>query len=155
MLRIDRLDDQAKDVFSRAYHVCQRFNSSRVDVEHYLLALLEQAAEHSEGVVAQLLERLAVDLNAVIGAVEATLDAKPKALSTNQTHVVITPQIKRILERAVAEAGAAMVAPEDLLLALASDANAENSVTALLAQYGLTHERIAGALQQFRDEGLP
>ena len=53
----------------RAYEILQRYQHTQVDTEHLFLALLEQA----NGIVPQILDRLAVPVNVVSGKLDEVL----------------------------------------------------------------------------------
>lgn len=42
MMRFDRYTERAQDAAMRAYEIIQRYHHAQADIEHLLLALLEQ-----------------------------------------------------------------------------------------------------------------
>ena len=59
MMQFERFTERAQDAAMRAYEILQRYGHSQVDIEHLLLALLEQP----EGMVPQILEKMDVDID--------------------------------------------------------------------------------------------
>ena len=57
MMRFDKFTERAQDAIARAQDIMGRFKHSQLDVEHMLLALLEQP----EGVITQVLNTLKLD----------------------------------------------------------------------------------------------
>ena len=149
MLRIQQFDDQAKGVMAGAYHVSQRFAHSMVDSPHLVMALLEQTGS----AIPLILERLSVDRDALSARLDALLRAKPASASRmNPQQVFIAPSAKAALDRAAAEAQSfqeAMVAPEHLLLALLREQG--TPLAGLLAEFGVTHDRVRAVVQSLRD----
>jgi len=62
MMRLDRFTERAQDAAQRAVEIMARYGHTQVDVEHILLALLEQP----EGVVTQILDQLGADADQLI-----------------------------------------------------------------------------------------
>ena len=54
MMRLDRFTERAQDAAQRAVEIMARYGHTQVDIEHILVALIEQP----EGVIPQILERL-------------------------------------------------------------------------------------------------
>ena len=150
MIRFDRFTERAQDAAARAYEILHRYGHSQVDTEHILLALLEQ----TDGVVPQILERLAVDVGALRSRIDDILRESPRTATiygqgTNQ--VFITPRLKSIIDRANEEANRLRdeyISTEHIFLALLSERN--TAVATTMAEYSITRDRVADAVKDIR-----
>jgi ATP-dependent Clp protease ATP-binding subunit ClpC len=124
----------------------RRYHHNQWDVEHVLLALLEQ----EKGIAREILQELGVDADVVRKRVEATLERFPKvAYETSQIYA--TPRVSALLENASKEADRLkdeFVSTEHLLIAIAGENRGE--AAAILAESGVNQERIYRALQKIR-----
>ena len=73
-MRYDKLTLKAQEALQEADSLAHGYDHSTIDVEHLLLALLEQ----KDGVVPPLLERIGADAGELSGAVRQALAQKPK-----------------------------------------------------------------------------
>ncbi len=150
MIRFDRFTERAQDAAARAYEILHRYGHSQVDTEHILLALLEQ----TDGVVPQILERLAVDVGALRSRVDDILRDSPRTATiygqgTNQ--VFITPRLKSIIDRANEEANRLRdeyISTEHIFLALLNERN--TAVAKTMMEYNITRDRVADAVKDIR-----
>jgi ATP-dependent Clp protease ATP-binding subunit ClpC len=150
MMRLDRFTERAQDAAQRAVEIMARYGHTQVDIEHILMALLEQP----EGVIPQILERLGVDVAQIQQRVDDVLRASPKAGiygSGGVGQVFITPRVKRILDLANDEANRLkddFISTEHLFLAIASERN--TPVARILRESGVTKERVYDAVKDVR-----
>ncbi|TVR20640.1 MAG: AAA family ATPase [Anaerolineaceae bacterium] len=149
MIRFERFTERAQDAAARAYEILQRYGHNQVDVEHILLALLEQ----SDGVIPQVLESLNVDVSVLRSRVDDILQASPKAAiyggGTGQ--VFITPRVKRVIDLANEEANRLRdeyISTEHIFLAVVSERN--TPIAKILGDNGLTRERVMDAVKEIR-----
>ncbi|MBU0705462.1 MAG: AAA family ATPase, partial [Chloroflexi bacterium] len=149
-MRLDRFTERAQDSAQRAVEAMSRYGHTQIDVEHLLLALLEQP----EGVVPQILEKLGVDLDQLQQRLDDLLKGSPKAGiygGGGVGQVFITPRLKRVLDMANDEANRLKddyISTEHLFLAIASERN--TPVARLLRESGVTKERIQEAIKDVR-----
>jgi ATP-dependent Clp protease ATP-binding subunit ClpC len=147
---MDRFTERAQDAAQRAVQIMSRYGHTQVDIEHILLALLEQP----DGVVPQLLEILTVDPAMLSERVEELLKQSNKAGIYGRGslgQVFITPRVKKILDRANAEANRLnddYISTEHIFLSILDDRNAE--AARMLADMGITQERVHEAIQEIR-----
>ena len=151
MMRFDRFTDRAQDAVMRAYEILQRYQHTQVDTEHLFLALLEQP----NGIVPQILDRLAVPVNVISGKLDEVLQTAPRLTNTPYggavSQVFITPRLKRLVDAANEEASRMkdeFVSTEHLFLAIAAERNAPTA--RILKEHGITRERISQAVDQLR-----
>ncbi|MCY3832559.1 MAG: AAA family ATPase [Chloroflexi bacterium] len=149
-MRFDRFTERAQDAAGRAYEILHRYGHSQVDTEHLLLALLEQ----SDGVVPQILERLAVDVGALRSRVDDILRGSPRTATIygqGANQVFITPRLKSTIDRANEEANRLRdeyISTEHIFLALLSERNTD--VASTMAEYNITRDRVADAVKDIR-----
>ncbi len=150
MMRLDRFTERAQDAAQRAVEIMARYGHTQVDVEHILLALLEQP----EGVVTQILDQLGADADQLIQRLDELLRASPKAGiygGGGVGQVFITPRVKRVLDLANDEANRLKddyISTEHLFLAISSERNTQ--VARALLECGVTKDRIYEAIKEIR-----
>ena len=150
MMRLDRFTERAQDAAQRAVEVMTRYGHTQVDIEHILLALLEQP----EGVIPQILERLGVDVEQVRQRLDDILRASPKAGiygGGGVGQVFITPRVRSVLDHANEEANRLKddyISTEHLFLAVANERN--TPVARILRESGVTKDRIYDAIKDVR-----
>ena len=124
----------------------RRYRHNQWDVEHILLALLEQ----EKGIAQEILRELGVDAEAVKRRVEAVLDTFPK-LAYEGTQIYATPRISLLLENANHEADRLkdeFVSTEHLFIAIAGEPRGQ--AVAILGAFGITQEKIYQVLLKIR-----
>ncbi len=145
-MRPERFTEQAQEVLAASQELVRRYRHNQWDVEHILLALLEQ----EKGITRDILQLLDVDIEAVKQRVEATLESFPK-VSYEAGQIYATPRISALLENADREADRLkdeFVSTEHLLIAIAGETRGE--AAAILAESGVNQEKIYQALQKIR-----
>ena len=144
----EKFTNQAKQAVSASQQILKRYSHTQLDVEHLLLALLEQDG----GVVPRILERLDVDQATLTRQVERELGKRPQISGGGaEGQIYITPHTQRVIDLAwqVAQRfGDTFVANEHLLLAIIEDESTEASQ--ILRRNGLNAEQVLTALQGIR-----
>ena len=144
-MRYDRLTLKAQEAIQEADSIQGKHNHPAMDVDHFLLALLQQ----QDGVVPPLLDRLGVDRRALEGDVERLLEQKPKVYGdVAQNHM--TPELAKVLQGAESEAEGLKdeyTSTEHILLAMVGGSGAAAD---LLKRSGVTRDRVLAALQAIR-----
>jgi len=149
MMRFDRFTERAQEAAQKAAEIIQRYGHNQIDTEHILLALIEQ----QQGVVGQLLEIMAVDINGLRDRLDQMLRESPKAsiYGGGTGQVFITPRVKRVIEVANQEASNLndeYISTEHLFLAIVEEKDTPSS--RLLKENGITKERVLDAIQELR-----
>ena len=119
----ERFTEQAQEALAASQELVRRFKHNQWDVEHVLLALLEQ----EDSLTVKLLKRLGVDDKAVKQQVEAALEKSPK-IAYEGAQIYATPRIPRLLEAASAEAERLkdeFIGAEHLLIAIVAQERAK------------------------------
>jgi len=142
----ERFTEQAQKALAASQQLVMQYHHSQWDVEHILLALLQQES----GLVADILIKLGVDLEAVKRQVEAVLEKIPR-VAYETTQIYATPRINRLLEAAAAEANRLkdeFIGTEHLLIAMAGEQRGE--AAGILHRSGIDQEKVYRALQDIR-----
>ena len=146
---INRLTEKAQEALRAAQSEATRLGHQQIDVEHLLLALLEQDG----GLARSVLDKTGVDADLVRQRLEVELARLPKVSSTSGGggEVYIAGRLNKVLVKAEDEAKTLKddyVSVEHILLAIVD----ERSGTAgrILSELGLTRDKLMQALRQVR-----
>ena len=142
-MQLDRFTQKAQEAIVAAQATAQRLDSPILDAEHLLDALVEP----DDGIPAETLRRLGVDLPAFRGELAAALARRARIAGGSLS---LDPRAKRVIERAEDEArrlGDDYVSTEHLLI---GTAEVGGEAQALLERHGAGKEAILGALQSVR-----
>src|SRR5262245_37500696 len=101
MAELDRMTHKVQEGLQQAGGLAQRRNHQGIDVEHLLVALLDQEG----GLAANLLEVAGVAPRALRDALERELDRRPqvKGPAAGPSQVFITQRLAQILGKAADE----------------------------------------------------
>ena len=114
-MQLDRFTQKAQEAILAAQATAERLHSPVLDAEHLLSALVEP----DDGIPAETLRRLGVDLPAFRGEIAAALARRARIEGGS---LALDPRAKSVIERAEAEAkrlGDEYVSTEHLLLGVA------------------------------------
>jgi ATP-dependent Clp protease ATP-binding subunit ClpB len=142
-MQLDRFTQKAQEAIVAAQETAQRLQSPILDAEHLLSALIEP----DDGIPAETLRRLGVDLPAFRGELAAELAKRARVQGGSLS---LDPRAKASIERAAAAArrlGDEYVSTEHLLLGV-SEAGGEAQT--LLERHAAGKEAILQALQSVR-----
>ena len=142
-MQLDRFTQKAQEAVLAAQALAEGLQSPLLDAEHLLAALVEP----DDGVPAETLRRLGVDLPAFRGELASTLARRAKIQGGSLT---LDPRAKRVVDRAQEEArrlGDEYTSTEHLLLG-AAEVGGEGQK--LLDRHGASREAILGALASVR-----
>jgi ATP-dependent Clp protease ATP-binding subunit ClpB len=145
---INRFTERSQAALHAAQGVAARLSNQGVDVEHLLVALLDQ----QDGLAAAVLEAAGADVRALRTALESELQRLPKISGPSGTpeQIYVTQRLNRVLSQAEDEASALKdeyVSVEHLVLAMIEDTGAAGR---LLRDQGVTRERYMDALRKIR-----
>ncbi|MES2210655.1 MAG: ATP-dependent chaperone ClpB [Chloroflexota bacterium] len=142
-MQLDRFTQKAQEAVLAAQQLAERLHSPVLDAEHLLSALIEP----DDGVPAETLRRLGVDLPALRGDLAAVLARRAKIQGGS---LGLDPRARRVVDRAQEEArrlGDEYTSTEHLLLGTA-EVGGEGQK--LLDRHGASREAILGALASVR-----
>jgi len=147
-MRFDRLTEKAQEALLVAQEQARARGHQQVDVEHVLLALLDQP----EGVVTRVIARLGTDPRVLRTRLDAELERRPRvAGAPTGEGLFITPRLQRVLRGAQEEAqrlSDEYVSTEHLLLAAVREEG--DAAARTLREAGITSEGIYRVLQEVR-----
>jgi ATP-dependent Clp protease ATP-binding subunit ClpB len=145
---MNRFTEKCQEALSAAHRLAGRLQHQQMDVEHLLLALLDQ----ERGLASSLLTKADVSVEALKVRVHRELERLPRVSgpSAGPDQIAITGRLNRLLGQAEDEAKKLKdeyVSVEHLLLAALGDTGAAGRI---LKEFGLTRERLMRALQEVR-----
>ena len=146
MISPDRFTEQAQQVLAASQELVRHYRHSQWDVEHILLALLQQEG----GVTAEILRELGVEIEPVRERVEKALERSPTT-AYEGAQIYPTPRIDSLLRAASSEADRfrdEFVGTEHLLIAIAGERDGE--AAGILKEFAIDQEKIYRALQDIR-----
>lgn len=144
-----QFSEPAKDTATRALAMLQRYNHTQVDVEHVMLALLEQ----TDGVVVQILEIIMLDIEALKQYLDQDLRRTPRAAGKNlrSDRVTITPRVQSVFDGALRETsrlGDERISTEHIFLGILAEGSSPSA--RFLKKPGLTREIVVETLHVIR-----
>lgn len=145
-MRPERFTEQAKEILAASQSIASRYHHVQWDVEHILLALLEQ----ENGLASQVLEKLGANVETIRKQVEDSLERAPKA-TYESAQIYATPRIARLMDNAAREADRLkddFISIEHLLIAIMAEDKGE--AAKILKEFGIEQEKIYQALQDIR-----
>lgn len=146
MITPDKFTDQAREVMDASQQIVRQYKHSQWDVEHILLALLNQP----QGLTDEILRQLGVDPDLVRQKVIAALEQSPK-MAYESPQVYATPRIMQLLQNAKTEAERLtdeFISTEHLLIAIMQER--EGQAAQILRSFGIDQEKLYGVLQDIR-----
>ncbi|MBV9083799.1 MAG: ATP-dependent chaperone ClpB [Acidobacteriaceae bacterium] len=144
----NRLTEKSQEAVRQAQSKAIEYGNQQVDVEHLLLAMLEQEG----GLAPSILLRADVPLENLHSRLVKEIEKLPKVsgAGTSPDQVYITARLSQALNKAEEQAKRLKdeyVSIEHLLLAIADDQGASGK---LLRDFGLTRDRLMKALLEVR-----
>jgi ATP-dependent Clp protease ATP-binding subunit ClpC len=146
VLRPDNFTEQAQQALGTSQELVRRYQHTQWDVEHILMALLEQ----DKGVPIDVLTEMGVSVEAIKVRLGTILAQTPKvAVQSNQ--IFVTPRVEALLSRSKAESdrlGDDFISTEHLLIGLTQDG--QGGVAQVFKEHQIDTERVYKALQTVR-----
>jgi ATP-dependent Clp protease ATP-binding subunit ClpB len=145
---LNRLTEKAQEALSSGQRIATRLGNQQLDVEHVLLALLDQ----ERGLAASILTKADVPVDALKERVQREIERLPKVSgpSGEPEQVYVSGRLNRLLAQAEDEAKRLKddyISVEHLLLGMVEDKGATGR---MLKEFGLTRDRLMRALQEVR-----
>jgi len=141
----DKLTIKAQEAIQKAKEIAQNENHQEILPEHLLLSLVED----SQGVISPLLERIGANPQMIKNDLTKAISQIPRVYGGNQ--VYMSPILERVLQEAGKEAKKLKdeyLSTEHLLLGIVNED--KSSVSQILKNYGVTHQKILEALANIR-----
>jgi ATP-dependent Clp protease ATP-binding subunit ClpB len=145
---INRFTEKLQEALSAAQSKAVRNGHQQVDIEHLLMALMEQ----ERGLATAILNKANVDVESLRRRLEQELEKIPKvSSSTGATdNVYISGRLNKLLTQAEDESkklGDAFISVEHVLLAMTDDSGAAGRI---LRESGISRERLMQVLREVR-----
>ncbi|HMK43558.1 MAG TPA: Clp protease N-terminal domain-containing protein, partial [Dissulfurispiraceae bacterium] len=146
-MRLDKLTVKSQEALQEAQSLSQSKGNQELNVEHLLLALLQD----EEGVPSQIVRGAGVDSAALRRDLESEMDKFPKISgAAPMGQLYMSARLRGVLEKAFDEAtqlGDEYISTEHLLLAVFSD---DGPAQTLLAKRGITRDSVLAAMKEIR-----
>jgi ATP-dependent Clp protease ATP-binding subunit ClpB len=143
---MNRFTEKSQEALQSAHRIAARLNHQQIDVEHLLLAMLDQ--EH--GLAGSLLAKAEAPVDAVKLRVHRELEKLPRVSGNVGDNIGITGRLNRLLGQAEDEAKKMkddFISVEHLLLPMCDDSGAAGKI---LKEFGVTRKRLESALKEVR-----
>jgi ATP-dependent Clp protease ATP-binding subunit ClpB len=144
----NRLTQKSQEALHDAQTKALRYGHTEVDVEHLLLALLDQP----DGLVARLLARMEVDVGALRRATEQALERRPRVSGSGSGQASLSRALGLLLDDAEREATRLKdeyVSVEHLLLAMVAGGSGTGAGR-LLTGHGVDRDAFLSVLTEVR-----
>ncbi len=145
-MNINKFTEKARDAIAEAQHLAEQMSHAQIEPEHLLVALIEQR----EGIIPELLRKMAADPAAVGRGARDLLAKFPQAYGGSQPG--ISPRLKLVTDLAQAEADRLKdeyVSTEHLFVAIVSETG-RSPAAQFLQQQGITRDKIFQTLTSVR-----
>ena len=145
-MRLDRFTIKAQEALQSAQTLASEAQNPELGVEHLMLSLIKQ----TDGIVAPIFQKLGVDIQGIISALEDVVQKAPKVQGVS-SELHISRPLQSVLETALKEAITLKdeyVSTEHLLIACAESKKSE--VGQILRDVGVTKDKILKALVDIR-----
>ena len=145
---INRMTQKVQEAIGSAQTKAARYGHQQLDVEHLLASLLEQ----ENGLASSILSKSGIDVEGFKRRIEQELERMPRVSGPGGApdQIYITGRLNRLLAQAEDEAKKIKdeyISIEHLLLAMTDDGGAAGRI---LKEFGVTREKLAGALKEIR-----
>ncbi len=153
-MRFDRFTQRAQEAIVRSQEILVRYQHSQMDLEHVLLALLEQP----EGAINDVFELLGADMEMMKRRVDQILQAQPKVRGampqSMPAQVFVTPAVQHLAALVGQEAdrlGDQFISTEHILLGIVGMVEQTRSpLTRLFADLNISKEDLYDAVEELR-----
>ena len=149
MTDLNKWTQKAQEVMQKAREVAIRYSHQQLDVEHILFSLLDI----EDGLAVTILQRIGVPIPQLRARVEQELGNKPRVTgSVEEGKIYVTQALNDLIVRAGDQAANLKdeyLSVEHILLAIA-DAGRKSASGKLLAEFGVTSNKILAVLKDVR-----
>jgi ATP-dependent Clp protease ATP-binding subunit ClpB len=144
----NRFTEKMQEAVRAAQSIAIQHGNQQIDVEHLLLALLEQQG----GLAPSILNKADIKVDSLRARVQQEVDRLPKVSGATggPDQVYVTPRITKLLTQAEEEAKRLkdeFTSVEHVLLAITDDSGPAGKI---FREFGVTRERLMRALQEVR-----
>ncbi len=147
---VNKFTQKSQEALTNAQNTATRFGHAELDVEHVLLALIEQ----QDGLVPRLMAKMDVPLPSFSAEVVKELERRPKVSGPGAEpgKILVSQRLGRVLVKAKEEAARLKdeyVSVEHLLFAMLEEGKSSPAAR-ILGQFKVTRERLLQALTSIR-----
>ncbi|KCZ73513.1 ATP-dependent chaperone ClpB [Candidatus Methanoperedens nitroreducens] len=146
-MRFDRFTIKAQEALADAQSIVLDRNQQQLEVEHLLLALINQ----KEGLTLQILHKLGANVAGIVSRLEEEIDRLPRVEGAGAGQTYITPRLNSVVEAAFKEMANLRdeyLSTEHLLLAISDE---KNGISArIMRENGASKDDIMKALREIR-----
>ena len=145
-MKQEKFTEQAQEALAASQELVRTYKHNQWDVEHILMALLQQ----EKGIVSQVLEKMDISLPAVRQKIGDALEKMPK-VSYETGQIYATPRIQWLFQAADAEAQRLkdeFIGTEHFLIAMSGEQKGE--AAGILRSAGIDQEKVYAALKDIR-----
>lgn len=142
----NKLTEKVQEALVSARNIALREQNNMIDVEHLIIALIEQ----TDGVVPMILEELNVNKNLLLRDLYSIVEGFPKVSAPSSEQFYISSRLDRVFNNAEQQAmklGDQYVSTEHLLIVVTED---REELGRTLRSYGITRERVLDAIKNIR-----
>lgn len=146
-MRFDKFTLKAQEAVQTAQTLAEQNNHQQIDIEHVLLALLQQ----EEGVIIPILQKLGANVATIRKSVTEEIKKIPQVYGGISGAIYISPRLKDVFEAAWQEAQRLRdeyLSAEHILIAIALEK--DGTARKILKQHGITAENIYKVLVEIR-----
>lgn len=143
----ERYSEELRLLLQQAAAAMRTRQHAYVDVEHLLLAMVQQPA----GAAARIFERLRAPFDAITADLDQELSQLPTGSATTADQLYVSPRVQRVLARAREQAdqlGDVFVGVELVLLAIGGEAG--GGAAQVLEHHGISQDQLAIELVDLR-----
>ncbi|MEI8189278.1 MAG: Clp protease N-terminal domain-containing protein, partial [candidate division NC10 bacterium] len=144
-MKFDQFTFKAQEVIQAAQKTAEEMQHQAVDIEHLLLALVEQ----SDGILIPILQKIGASPGQIATGLRQEMGRLPKVYGPTQ--IYMTPRLNEVFKRAQDEAGRLKdeyIGAEHLLLGILDEPSGPASQ--VLRAAGITKDAVYSALQTVR-----
>jgi ATP-dependent Clp protease ATP-binding subunit ClpC len=145
-MKQEKFTEQAQEAITLSQQIVQQYQHNQWDIEHILLALLQQ----EKGLVSEIFTGLGIDVDPIKREIDMVLGSLPKvAYQTGQIYA--TPRVGELFKNAEEEANRLkdeFIGTEHLFIAITKDEKGES--TRILKKAGINQEKVYQALEKIR-----
>ena len=146
-IRFDRFTIKAQEAFQEAQTIALDRGQQQLEVEHLLLALINQ----KEGLTLQLLQKLGANTGGIISQLEEEIDKLPRVEGAGSGQIYMSTRLNNAAEAAFNEMKNLRdeyLSSEHLLLAIADEKHGISS--RILKENGVSKDAIMKSLKEVR-----
>ncbi|MGF1583308.1 MAG: ATP-dependent chaperone ClpB [Gemmataceae bacterium] len=145
-MNIEKFTEKSQEAFSAAHRLTGKFGQLQMDVEHLLLAMLDQ----DHGLATSLLEKSEIPPDALKIKVQRELEGRPKGATNDPDKIIVTGRLNQLIGNAediAKQMKDEFISVEHLLLAMLE---LGGPATEILKDFGCNRPRLLKALQEIR-----